>query len=227
MDEPGTTLEDFDFQPDDVDVVSALTDLKDFLSGSLEAESSSVYINKIAVQFPNVEDQRSFALRLVVHYVGDIHQPLRGTSEVDQMFPQGDMGGNSHKLPADPETGVEDLHAVWDSVIYDFPGYETLPMDDKTWDFYTSHSTEFKLDYPVSPETEEVTDFSKWAHESFQMSETLVYPGFVENQKPGKDYLAKARPAMEERLTLAGVRLADLIIDIYTSLYAAESHFLQ
>ena len=33
LDEPGTTLDDFDFVPSDVDVVSSLTDLTNFLSG--------------------------------------------------------------------------------------------------------------------------------------------------------------------------------------------------
>ena len=34
---------------------------------------STPYYQQIAQAFPNPEDQLSFALRLVIHYVGDIH----------------------------------------------------------------------------------------------------------------------------------------------------------
>ena len=61
------------------------------------------------------------------------------------------MGGNLHKLPSDPDTGVGDLHAVWDSVIYELPGYETLPMDNDTWDFYTNLNLRLEKDHPVDP----------------------------------------------------------------------------
>jgi hypothetical protein len=37
----------------------------------------------------------SFHLRLLIHYVGDIHQPLHTSSRFTSDFPDGDMGGNS------------------------------------------------------------------------------------------------------------------------------------
>ena len=42
LDEPDTTLDDFDFVAADVDVVSALTDLKAFLQGSQETTSQYI-----------------------------------------------------------------------------------------------------------------------------------------------------------------------------------------
>ena len=56
MDEPGTTLDDFDFVQPDVDVVAALTDLSAFLMGDSCVETSSMYIKSIAEQFPEVSD---------------------------------------------------------------------------------------------------------------------------------------------------------------------------
>lgn len=234
LDEPGTTLDDFDFVMADVDVVSALTDLTAFLEGTLETKDSK-YMTKIAQQFPDAGDQRSFALRMIIHYVGDIHQPLHGTSEVDHHFPQGDQGGNLHKLPADPKTGVQDLHAVWDSVIYEYPGYETLPLNQVDWDWYSEQTMQLEKRHPIDKKAEKVTAFGQWAQESLQMSEQLVYPGFIEHEKPDDEYLAKAKPALEARIVLAGYRLADLVIAIYKSHEAtdeqqvaeAEAQFLQ
>ena len=61
-------------------------------------------------------DGLSTAMRLILHYVGDIHQPLHATSRVNHEFPQGDRGGNSVPLPS--VDGAKNLHSVWDSVVY-------------------------------------------------------------------------------------------------------------
>ena len=63
---------------------------------------------------------------MIIHYLGDIHQPLHAVAEVDSRFPEGDQGGNLQKIPMDKASGVDELHAVWDSVIYHYPGYETM-----------------------------------------------------------------------------------------------------
>ena len=85
----GGSLEDYPlFVELPVNVVDALTDLTAFLKG--EDMSSSTYITQIAAKFPDVADQKSFVLRLIIHYVGDIHQPLHATAEVNEEYPKGD-----------------------------------------------------------------------------------------------------------------------------------------
>lgn len=46
------------------------------------------------------ENGRSMAMRFLIHYVGDLHQPLHCSSRVNGDYPKGDRGGNSFKLPA-------------------------------------------------------------------------------------------------------------------------------
>ena len=125
LDEPDTTVEDFDFHPPAVNVVDSLHDMHAFLKHEVDA-TTSTYIAQIAEIFPEEADQRSFALRMMIHYVGDIHQPLHSVAEVDSHYPHGDMGGNLHKFDDTTGEGVTNLHSVWDSVIYEFTGYETL-----------------------------------------------------------------------------------------------------
>ena len=67
---------------------------------------------------------KSFALRLLIHYVGDIHQPLHSTSRVDSKYPRGDAGGNLFHVPS--KEGAKNLHAVWDSVVYLFTATPSL-----------------------------------------------------------------------------------------------------
>ena len=53
--------------------MDALTNLTAWLKNSGTANKSSYYYKEIMASFPNEADARSFALRLVIHYVGDIH----------------------------------------------------------------------------------------------------------------------------------------------------------
>ena len=76
----------------------------------------------------NKRDGLSIALRLLIHYTGDVHQPLHASTRLDKEYPQGDRGGNAFPLPNN--LGVDKLHAVWDSVIYQYTGYADLPYSD-------------------------------------------------------------------------------------------------
>jgi len=59
------------------------------------------------------------ALRFIIHFVGDIHQPLHSAARVDRIHPTGDQGGNLVKIKVgDKETN---LHSYWDGGIGDFP----------------------------------------------------------------------------------------------------------
>lgn len=123
-DEDGTDASDFpDFDQGDVDVVQAITDLFGFLKGTVSA-SESTYVSQIADKFSYEEDQRSFAIRLLIHYVGDVHQPLHSTALVDSHYTHGDEGGNYEHIPS--QDGVSNLHSVWDSMIYEYTGYPDL-----------------------------------------------------------------------------------------------------
>jgi hypothetical protein len=64
----------------------------------------------------NEDEAKSEALRLLIHYIGDIHQPLHATSRVDSKYPKGDAGGNFFKVPT--KSDAKNLHSVWDAVVY-------------------------------------------------------------------------------------------------------------
>ena len=56
------------------------------------------------------------ALRLLIHYLGDIHQPLHCLTRVNPEFPHGDKGGNDFALKYHYK--VNNLHSLWDAVMY-------------------------------------------------------------------------------------------------------------
>jgi S1/P1 Nuclease len=117
-------LDDFSFVEDTYDVIAALKNLVMWLQGDDYEYKTSYYYQQVVANFPTEAEARSFALRLVIHYVGDIHQPLHTTSQIDSEHKSGDEGGNFEKLP--DICGASNLHSVWDSVAYSYCGFPEL-----------------------------------------------------------------------------------------------------
>ena len=145
--------------------------------------------------------------------MGDIHQPLHAVSEVDDKFPEGDRGGNDEWIPN--VSGVGNLHALWDSVIYEYTGYPDLPLSDSDWDSYTKTASDLASSYPIKSDDVKSSEFEEWAQESLTVAQTIVYPDFVFNEPVSDEYENNAKPVIEERLMFGGARLAALIQDIY------------
>jgi hypothetical protein len=57
----------------------------------------------------------------MIHYVGDISQPLHNANK-------GDRGGNDFFLKS--HYGVDNLHALWDTVIYKHHNASAMPFSD-------------------------------------------------------------------------------------------------
>ena len=135
---------------------------------------------------------RSFALRLIIHYVGDVHQPLHATTRVDHLNPTGDWGGNKETLPA--KDGASNLHAVWDSVLYKYVGRPALPLSDKDWTWYTNEAAELSKSYPIDESDLEEGDFDAWAKGSLELSKQFVYPEFTVGDALSQEYIDAALP---------------------------------
>jgi hypothetical protein len=135
----------YSFKASSTDLVAAMNALVGMLTNTGNY-AQTTYYQQIAAAFPNPADQLSFALRLVIHYVGDIHQPLHAEALVNSTYPSGDAGGNSEKVPS--VNGVSNLHGVWDSVIYLYPGYPVMPLSTTDWDWYTTTAAGLYSQYP-------------------------------------------------------------------------------
>ena len=125
----------YTFKDASTDLLGAMDALVGMLTNTGNYQSTTYY-QQIAAAFSYPEDQLSFAFRLVIHYVGDVHQPLHAEAEVNATYPSGDQGGNAEKVPS--VNGVSNLHGVWDSVIYTATGYPVMPLSTSDWDWYTS-----------------------------------------------------------------------------------------
>lgn len=143
---------------------------------------------------------KSYDLVWILHLVGDIHQPLHATTRVSSADPDGDSGGNDVMLCAKP--CKDELHAFWDDLI----GTSTSPAPAIT--------AAKKL--PAASSTlSKISTTSTWVQESFKIAKQDVYISPIgAGNGPftmTAAYRTKAKQIAQQRVALAGVRLANLL----------------
>jgi hypothetical protein len=174
---------------------------------------------------------RGDALRFVIHFVGDIHQPLHASTN-------NDLGGNCVPVsffgrspaPSRPGSATFDpnLHEVWDVEIIErfspgeSPAQVAKELDQK---FRTRESS-----------WQSPTDFVAWAWESHQLADSTAYGKLprsipIETPRPVTScaasdnaavdehldaaYQSASAPAVQEQLVKAGIRLSALLNSIW------------
>jgi hypothetical protein len=165
----------------------------------------------------------SNGMRFLMHYLGDIHQPLHCVSRVDDEFPAGDKGGNAFKTKSHYKT--KELHAVWDKVIYEFHVTEKVPITDDDWVNQGVIAARIMQESPES-EIDPSMDPTVWAKESFDIASTFVYAGLTEGAAPSDEYVTKGQKIAEKRIATGGYRLAKLLESMTLAISDEEIKFL-
>lgn len=140
-------------------------------------------------------EQRVEALKFLVHFVGDVHQPLHaGLAE--------DRGGN--EIVVDFLGERKNLHEVWDS--------DLIERAHRPWKEYADELARRMTD--EQRKAWNSPDPAHWATESHKLAVSHAYT--VGSQGAlDEAYLDRATPVVEDRLTAAGVRLAALLNSIF------------
>ena len=146
--------------------------------------------------------QRTEALKFLIHFVGDLHQPLHTIDNRDR-------GGNDVRVAAlrgDEGRGTN-LHAAWDTGLINLsPETESARAERLLVDLASR---------PVSVDLEVV----KWVEANHEVAVRFVYryPGFSPAGPPadpvGLDeaYRQAAAPVIDRQLQIGGARLAALL----------------
>ena len=137
-----------------------------------------------------------------MHVVGDIHQPLHATSQFSAAFPKGDQGGNRLVLRAN--SIAKNLHSYWDrggGFLKTSKHYPKNLLAKKAYSIEKHWPCELQK-MNLNPEV--------WAAESQRLARTQAYQ-IKSGQKPSKKYQQSVKLITEQRLALAGCRLAALL----------------
>ena len=137
---------------------------------------------------------RLFALKFLVHLVGDIHQPMHAGHADDQ-------GGN--KVLVKFQGKDLNLHSLWDSTLLDYEGL-TYPELAQAYD----HAS------PAQVREWQQTPVATWLFESYQLSEPL-YAEAAQNSSFDYTYYPTHAALLHQRILQAGIRLAGLLNQIF------------
>ena len=140
-------------------------------------------------------EKKEFHLKMLVHFVGDLHQPFHtGHSE--------DKGGNDIQVRWFNDGS--NIHRVWDSEMINFYQMSYTELAMNTRDLSKS---EIK-----SIQKGKLLD---WVYESRAMAEDL-YKGVENGEKLGYSYMYAHMPTVLDQLQKGGLRLAKILNSIYS-----------
>jgi len=167
---------DKSIQPESGDVIWALETLIDELkAGNLSKE------------------EEAEKLKLVIHMIGDIHQPLHvGTGE--------DRGGNDVRLQWFGDDS--NLHSVWDSGMI-----ESFQMS------YTELAKELDTVSPDQVKKWQSDSIRDWAYESMEYRDEIY--DLPDNMRLSYEYRYYNKEIVYSRLLQAGIRMAGVLNEIY------------
>lgn len=180
-------------------------------AGAREDKWRDCVVDRILYQRERLADttldrpDRAIALKFLVHFVGDLHQPFhslgvgRGGNDVlVTVFGTANCSNNPQvQRPCN-------LHSVWDSMLI-----EHRQWSEQQWMKALEETVARRHWNNVAPGTP-----AEWAVQSFQLAKAALVP---QNGTIDEAYYKIHIAVIEERLALAGVRLAALLNKILTT----------
>lgn len=140
--------------------------------------------------------ERRQALKFVVHFIGDVHQPLHAGNRDDK-------GGNVVQVRVPTADGGDkgsNLHALWDSGLMEQTG-----LDEDAY-LARLHALSLAVDIPrraLPPQG------AAWAEQSCRIS---TRPGlYPPTTRIDADYVAQWTPLVDDQLRRAGAHLAQVL----------------
>lgn len=159
---------------------------------------------------------RAAHLSWILHTIGDLHQPMHCVALVNEMFPEGDRGGNLFYVrPRENSRGVN-LHAYWDGVLGTSGKIQDARNDaTRIW---------AALSEKMMQETGADFDVRSWALEGRIIAISHVYlngnlEGTLEENRGAaavlpETYGRRAKSIAQERAVIASLRLLRVLSEL-------------
>ena len=173
------------------------TDVFSYLENYPEANIYSK-INEMTMVLKNknsTPDEKKLALRMLIHLVGDLHQPMH-TARKD------DLGGNKILLTWFGDK--TNLHRVWDSDLIDFQGLS-----------FTEYTKAINYTTKQQVSTWQSSSLNEWVFESYEVCNKIYATGIKNDDKLSFRYNYDWIDTLNQQLLKGGVRLAGVLNNIY------------
>ncbi len=160
------------------------------------------------------QSNQAVSLRYLIHFVGDITQPLHCSTAVSALRTHGDSGGNSFYITNDY---WDNLHSLWDAgggYLFDSL---SRPLTVGNQNTLNAKIATIEADYPYNYSTNlgTIPNPMTWAQEGLNLAKTVSYVGITLNGTPSNDYLNTTMATTKQRMAAGGHRLADLLNTLY------------
>ena len=149
------------------------------------------------------EQNQILALALLIHLVGDAHQPLHAISRVDNDC-ESDRGGNRFCVAyaTNSYRCETNLHSLWDSALGFFADYDSIEQ-----------AVEFLKRVEVKDTDADNLDPDVWLSEGF--GEARFVYSIKEGSGGDAYYISEGQIIAYERMALAAERLANMLEQLY------------
>ncbi len=182
-----------------IDIPYSIDGTASVLPGSVNAVTVIQHACAVLSNKQASEVEKGLQLRILLHVVGDIHQPLHAVSLFSREFPNGDRGGNAYLLGHN-RVG-KNLHAYWDR-----GGGSLMRQSLRHRHGISREVQRLNKKYPCYLDKMNL-DPHRWARESYDLAKKEAYQlGFKE--KPTHAYQKRVKQVTEQRFSLAACRLA-------------------
>jgi hypothetical protein len=150
---------------------------------------------------------KAFMLRMLIHLVGDIHQPMHSINMYGQDYPDGDEGGNLVKVNS---SKYKNLHAFWDSGGGLWKDVDR-PLTDTNRE-YINKTSEYIVVSFGHPEKLNY-NFEEWTNESYNIAVADAYT--IVDGELTPEYINSTRTECQLQIASGGKRLANILNDIF------------
>lgn len=158
--------------------------------------------------------------RFLIHFVGDMHQPLHAANYFSDKFTSGDQGGNLWKI-SDPTYHMTNLHSLWDSGVGSWQTDPDRPLNASSWDWLEKTADSLMAENPASsPSIAPLlldTRTMNWATEAVAIAQDFVYTAPQAPTNIPADYYPKGQTICRRQIAIAGYRLALLLQSAFKS----------
>jgi hypothetical protein len=157
------------------------------------------------------QSNQAVSLRYLLHFVGDIHQPLHTSTAVSASSPSGDAGGNGFSINGN----WNNLHSLWDSGGGYLTDFLPRPLNAASQTTLDAKVAAVEADYPYTSNAGAIPNPMDWALEGLALAQTVAYVGITRNSAPSTTYLNTVESTTEQRMAQGGHRLADLLNTLF------------
>ncbi len=179
------------------DGINSYQEMQEYLKNDTIVDSYTK-LNFLIKELKNknlAKEKKILYLRLLIHIVGDMHQPMHFGRESD-------YGGNKIKVTWFAE--ATNIHSVWDEKLIDFQQLS-----------YTEYTKAINYVTPTQKAEWQKQPISEWIYESYTLSRKIYEDIKQPEQKLSYRYNFEYLSTINNQLLKGGIHLAALLNEIF------------